>query len=188
MTSRERQGENIFFEWLPLALITTFLCFIVFGSAQQILRQSAYDPQIQVAEDISIALAHNVPADKILPPNFIIDIASSLNTFVIIYDSQGSAVSGSGKLDGKIPELPAGVLDYTKKHQEDRLIWQPKKGVHTAVVVRSYTGNSSGYVLAGRSLREVENRTQQLMFKIGTGWLFTLAALLGLLFILRKAE
>ena len=49
----------------------------------------------------------------------------------------------------------------TKDNNEDRITWQPKKGVRNAIVVRSYhvtVSTSTGYIMAGRSLREVENR------------------------------
>ena len=38
---------------------------------------------------------------------------------------------------------------------EDRLTWQPEPGVRSATVVVHYQGAQAGFVMAGRSLREV---------------------------------
>ncbi len=45
---------------------------------------------------------------------------------------------------------------------EDRITWQPEPGIRSAVVVVHYTGATPGYVMAGRSLREVEWRIDRL--------------------------
>jgi hypothetical protein len=52
-----------------------------------------------------------------------------------------------------VSALNGGVLDYMRQHGEERVTWQPEKGVRMATVVVRY---DKGFVLAGRSLREME--------------------------------
>src|ERR1043166_3835277 len=42
---------------------------------------------------------------------------------------------------------------------------------YETTVVSYFTGKSEGYVLAGRSLSEVERRTERLLMLAGFGWL-----------------
>ena len=70
----------------------------------------------------------------------------------------GKVVASDALLNGSTPELPAGVLDDVRKNGEDRFTWQPEPGVRIAAVVAPLPGTSEGFVLAGRSLREVELR------------------------------
>jgi hypothetical protein len=72
-----------------------------------------------------------------------------------VFDDSGNVLGSSATLHGAIPIYPSGVLDYTLKNGEDRLTWQPERGVRMATVVVRY---SKGFVMAGRSLREVEIR------------------------------
>ena len=165
--------------WLPLTAVTTALCGLVYGAVQQVLRQSANDPQIQMAEDAAAALEQGGTVESVLPATKI-DVAQSLAPFLIVFDDTGKPLASSGLLHDQIPDLPAGVLDYVKAHGEDRITWQPEAGVRIAAVVVSYAGTTPGFVLAGRSLREVEKREAQAEFEAGAAWI----AALGLSLIL----
>jgi hypothetical protein len=103
-----------------------------------------------------------------------VDIASSLAPYVVVFDDAGKAVTSSGLLHGQLPNLPAGVFDVTRKAGEDRLSWQPEPGVRSAAVVVHYQGAQAGFVMAGRSLREVENRIDTLGIMAGVAWAGTL--------------
>jgi hypothetical protein len=65
-------------------------------------------------------------------------------------------------------------LDYVKQNGEDRVTWQPEAGVRIAAVIEGYGGAAPGYVLAGRSLREVEIREDQAEFFAGATWVAAL--------------
>jgi len=159
-----------------LSLITTLLSGLIFLVTQQSLRLSANDPQIQMAEDTASQLSTQKDTFQItsLPR---VDIGKSLSPFEIIYDADGTIISSSGQLNGKVPALPKGVFAYAKEHPDDRFTWQPQDGVRIAAVVKHFSGRTDGYVLAGRSLREVENRVEKLQTDVMLGWAVTEAVI-----------
>ncbi|HTX80478.1 MAG TPA: hypothetical protein VMC62_12455 [Longilinea sp.] len=170
---------SIFRQWLSLAALTIVMCSLVYLVGQQILRQSANDPQIQIAEDAAAELSNGADAQALLP-SASTDVAHSLAPFLIIYDDSGKVVASSALLDGSTPQLPDGVLDNVRKNGEDRITWQPKAGVRIATVIVPVTGSTAGFVLAGRSLREVEIREDN----IGKLTLLALAVILvGMFFV-----
>jgi hypothetical protein len=99
-----------------------------------------------------------------------------------MYDQAGKPVAGSGELNGKLPTLPEGVFKYAKNKGEDRITWQPEKGIRSAIVVVSYNSPNAqgGFVMAGRSLREVEKREHQLTVRVALLWIISLGILWGL--------
>ena len=150
-----------------LLTITTFVALTGHVISQQVLRMSANDPQIQLAEDAAQRLNSGEEAARIVPDRKV-DMAASLAPFVIVYDNSGQPVASSASLDGATPMLPRGVFEYVRSHGQDRVTWQPRQGVRIASVV---TRTASGFVVAGRNMREVEIR-EALVFKLaGMGWL-----------------
>jgi hypothetical protein len=153
----------MFISWLPLAIVILCGSGLIYAAGQQVLRQSANDPQIQLAEDIASGLAAgrklaDTPADQKA------EISTSLSPFIVVFDVIGKPTVSTGLLHNKMPDLPKGVFSYAKTYGEDRFTWQPEAGVRIAAVVKSYTVHEGGgFVLAGRSLREVEKRSDQLL-------------------------
>nr|HET6901245.1 hypothetical protein [Ktedonobacteraceae bacterium] len=167
--------KTILKHWLLIAVIITGFSGLLEATVQQVIRQAADDPQIQMAEDIAAALTDGQQVQNVVPAEKV-DIAKSLATYIIVFDANGKAIASSAQLDGQIPTLPAGVFDYVKHNGEDRITWQPQTGVRSAIVVTQFQGSSSGFVLAGRSLREVEKREDDILQIILVGWV---AILLG---------
>jgi hypothetical protein len=163
--------------WLLVAIIITGLCGISYAAIQQVIRQAANDPQIQMAEDAASKLANGQPAQLVVSAEKV-DIANSLAPYLIVFDAQGKPIAASAQLDGLTPTIPAGIFDYVKLHGEDRLTWQPRPGVRSAIVVTQFKGATSGFVLAGRSLREVEKREDNLEQIIGLGCIVLLVVTL----------
>jgi hypothetical protein len=158
--------------WLPLAVTIAVLAVVMYGAAQQLLRQSANDPQVQMAEDAAAGLDQGrepVAGDPV-------DIATSLTPYLIVFDAQGRPVSGSARLHGQLPAVPQGVLDNATRRGENRVTWQPEPGVRSATAIVPFSGAHSGWVLAGRSLREVEQRENNLKLLIALGALAALGA------------
>lgn len=151
---------------------------MAYTAVQQSLRLSANDPQVQLAEDVAGALdAGTRPRD--LVQNYKIDPSVSLSSFVVIYDKQRKVLASSGTLAGKDPAPHPGVFDYVDSYGEDRVTWMPKPGVRIAMVMTTY---KNGYVLAGRSLRDVDYNVSVVTRLLALLWLFC-AALVSMVFL-----
>jgi hypothetical protein len=170
------------FNALVLAGISTVLALALYAIPQQVLRTGANDPQVQLATDAAARLETGAaPADAV--PAGDIDMARSLAPFVIAYDDQGRPLASQAKLNGGVPVPPSGVFDYVRTHGEERVSWQPilgtVRGVRAAAVVERVNGAHPGFVLAGRSLREVEVREKQVWQMASLTWV----AMLGLILV-----
>ena len=143
--------------WLPLAIAIAGLCGLVYLTVQQSLRMGANDPQIQMAEDAASSLNAGGSVDSVVPTTKV-EISDSLAPFLIVFDNSGKVLASSATLHGAVPTYPMGVLDSTRQQGQDRVTWQPEAGVRMATVVVPYT---NGFVMAGRSLTEVEKRESQ---------------------------
>jgi hypothetical protein len=174
--------KNIVRHWLPLAVLAVTLCGLAYLSSQQALRQGANDPQIALAEDAAAALAGG-ESPSALVPTAQVDVARSLSPFLIVYAEGGQVQASSGRLRGRVPVLPEGVLAYTRQHGQDRVTWQPEPGVRIAAVVVHAPGGPGGFVLAGRSLREVEKREDQALWQAAGILVAALAATLAVVLL-----
>lgn len=165
MTHHKHVLQQTFTTWLPLAIVTLVLCALAYVGLQQNYRLSANDPQIQIAQDIAAAINRgDAQASAIVPPEPSSDMSSSLATFVVIYSATGTPVGASAGIDGKAPTISQEVLATALKNGENRVTWEPKTGVRIAAVITSYTSpTESGFILVGRSLKEVEIRERLLM-------------------------
>ncbi len=158
--------------WLPLAVVATAFCALSYVIAQQLLRMGANDPQIQMAEDAASALSRGEATAAVVPQQQV-ESSSSLAPFLVVYDSSGKPVAGSGLLNGNLPDYPVGALQAAKASGENRVTWQPQPDVRIASVVVPY---KEGFVMAGRSLREVEKRVAQVQALAAVSWLITVLA------------
>ncbi len=102
------------------------------------------------------------------------DLATSLAPFLVIYDRSGGVLATDGTLDGHDPVPPLGVLDHARADPPNILTWQPRTGVRIATVSVPWSG---GTVLAGRSLREVERREDQVFLLVAAAGALMLLAL-----------
>jgi len=162
-----------FLYWLPVALCVTVLSGLVYVAVQQSYRQSANDPQIQMAEGAAVLLEEGARPQDVVGGSKV-DMTSSRAPFIIVYDPLGHVVASSAQLQSTMPGIPPGVFDSVRTSGEDRLTWQPQEGIRVAAVVTRYGGDNNsfeGFVLAGRSLREVENRESQLTQMVGIAWI-----------------
>ena len=171
--------------WLLVVIVVTGFMGILYTVVQQDIRQSANDPQIQMAEDAAAKLAGGQPVQSIVPAEKV-DIAKSLAPYLIVFDANGNLIASSALLDGQTPTIPSGVFDSARQMGEDRITWQPQTSVRSAIVVTQFKGSTSGFVVAGRSLREVEKREDGVLQILIAGWvvmmLITLVATAVLFF------
>jgi hypothetical protein len=183
---RKRDVKTLLKYWILIAIIVTGLAWIPYVLVQQDLRLSANDPQIQLAEDLALQLANGQAPQSLLPTTQV-DIARSLATYVIIFDNTGTPLASSAQLNGQTPQLPGGIFDYVRQNGEDRITWQPQTGLRNAIVVTRYSGVSSGFVMVGRSLREIEKRIDGIQELTLFAWLsILLVSLLSSAFLLRQ--
>ncbi|MCE5260078.1 MAG: hypothetical protein LLG44_13625, partial [Chloroflexi bacterium] len=146
--------------WLPLAVLAVAFALLAYALAQQVLRQNANDPQVQLARDTAAALAEGAQPYTLLPAQ--VNLSRSLAPFVQVYDAAGRLTAGSGLLDGLPPRIPQGVLEVARAQGENRVTWEPAPGARFAAVVASVQGGDGGFVLAARSLAETEARARHL--------------------------
>ena len=162
------------FNAVVLAGISTVLALALYAIPQQVLRNGADDPQVQLATDAAARLEGGAAATDAVPAGEV-DMARSLAPFVIAYDDRGQPLASQAKLGGSVPSLPPGVFDYVRTHGEERVSWQPERGVRIAAIVERVNGSAPGFVVAGRSLREVELREAQVEKMAGVAWVAMLS-------------
>jgi hypothetical protein len=152
---------------IPMVIVITFIYLAMFLVVQQNYRLSANDPQIQMAEDQANNLNTTQGTGFSYGQNM--DIAKTLATFTIVYDSTGKMIT-EVVANGKAPTLPSGVLTNAKKNGQDRFTWDAAKGVRIAAVVVKF---DRGYILVGRSIKEVDKRIGDLAGIVFISWLLT---------------
>ncbi len=182
---REAFGRPaLLFNAFVLAGVSTILGLALYAIPQQVLRQGANDPQIEMAGNLAVYLEKYGVNDGLSQGALterggaIVDMANSLSPFLIVYDDEGRALGSTGQLDGKSPAPPKGVFEYVRSHGEERVSWQPRPGVRIAAVIERVSGAQPGFVLAGRSLREVEVREAQVGHMAGLAWIGMLGLIL----------
>ena len=153
--------------WIPLAVVTTALVGFTYLGVQQSYRSGLNDPQVQLAEDGAARLDEGATPASVAGTGSV-DIARSLAPFVIVYDAANAPLASSGHLDGSAPRPPAGVLDAARAAGSDTVTWQPRQGVRIASV--SVATKDGRVVLAGRNMREVEARVDNLTAMAGLAW------------------
>lgn len=159
--------------WALLAVPITLLSLLIYVGGQQVLRQSVNDLPAQLAQDVASGTS-GVPTNHV-------DIAQSLSPFVIVYDKNGTPISGNGYLDGKLPTPPKGVFEnvdfWANGHS-----WQPQSDPVVRVDV-AIVPTDTGFILAGQNMRQVEQHIIHLGGLLLTGWIFTLGATFVMCFI-----
>lgn len=168
--------RNNFISHLSAAIIISGILLFNYASVQQVYRSMANDPQLQIANDISNAIEQGKSYSYLIRPDTI-EINKSSSVFTVIYNEEGAPMQTSALLDGKIPKMPKGVLEFTRQYCKDVITWQPREGVRLAVVVAKVTGIAKGFVLVGRSLKETEIRTGELVTMMLITWAFCLGIL-----------
>jgi hypothetical protein len=164
-----------FLRWLPLAVGCTLVLGIAYVIVQQSYRMGANDPQVMVAHDVAAALAAGKTPDEVVS-NETMDPSVSLAPFVIVFDAAHKPVISSAQLGGTTPVPPAGVLDASKATGENKVTWQPRPDTRIAAVVVPVERGTGGFVLAGRSLRVVEQRVDSMTLMVALGWIGTMVA------------
>jgi hypothetical protein len=168
---------RILARWIQLSALATALSLMVYITAQQVGRETANDPQIQIARDARDGLAAGQPVESVVPAGEV-SLERSLASWVTILDDSGAVIASSGRLHGQLHAVPIGVLDNIRSGGEGRVTWQPEPGVRMATVAERVPGPHPRFVLVGRSLDETENRISHLGWLLLLGWAGTIVGLL----------
>src|SRR6185503_12796313 len=122
-----------FVSWLPIGVAVTLMTGMLYAAVQQTYRQGANDPQIQIVTEVAHGLEQGQPV-KGLDAAQKDELATSLAPFVLAYDQDGKLVASSATLDGGEPIVPIGALRETDDGDQNRITWQPRKGVREAII------------------------------------------------------
>jgi len=167
------------------ALLVTTIFGSIYAVVQQVERQGANDAPLRLTSQLaSTTESTGISAD--VGAGSRVDLAKSLALFSIVFDSTGTAVSGTGYLDGALATLPRGVIDAARAHGEDRVSWEPRPGLRFAIVAVSA---GADVIVAGQSLAPSESRTDSLGTLLLAAWFGTtalLAAAVGATWLWRR--
>jgi hypothetical protein len=145
--SRPAIGRRAAALFLPVAVLLTVACGLVYVEVQQDLRGGANDPQYQLARDAAARLDAGAAPSSVLDAAPPVDLASSLAPFIIVFDTSYAVLATSATLDDGAPAPPHGVLDAARSGSSSAVTWQPRGGIRLATVTVTWRG---GFVLAGR--------------------------------------
>jgi hypothetical protein len=173
-------ARPIFFHALTLGLILTLMGGAAAATFQGMLRRGADQPQIQMADSYASKIAAGAPPERvILMSPGRVDLQQSLEPFAIFYNDQGVPITAGGFLNQTIPTPPDGVFNYVRAHGDDHITWQPQPGVRIAAIFRRVDGSNPGFVLAGRSLRAVEEEENLFFRMVFIAWFIVVALLVA---------
>lgn len=175
---------------LALAIMLSLLGGAATVVIDQMMRVGEGDqPQTEMANWYAGEIGAGVaPADEI-PPGYV-DLATSLQPFVIFYDEQGRPTNGTGYIDQELPTPPAIDFDEARKYGTQKDTWEPMPGVRLAAVIRrvDIKGKASGFIVTGRSLRVIE-RQKDILWWMALGiWFAMMLLLIGGAKLLRRMQ
>ena len=140
--------------WFALSCAILFSASLSYVLTQQVLRASANDPQGVLVEDAVSRLSSGDTPGQVVGPR-VLDAGHTLLPFIVVYDLSKKPVASGATLDGALPMPPIGVFDQAQKDGIYRVTWQPRPALRFAAVISPY---KTGFVLAARSLKDVEVR------------------------------
>lgn len=179
--------QDLFFRWLPLGFAITMLTGLIYVAVQQNYRQNANDNQIEIISGLVEPLAQGQSPEALNSAQKQ-DISKTLSPFVMVFNDKGKVVASTADLNGSVPTVPSGMLEAAKAKGQSRVTWQPAPGVREATVINYYKGKSTGYVLVGKSLTEVEKRVNELTKMVFITWLFTMIGSFVLAYLIETAS
>jgi hypothetical protein len=160
--------------WFSGVIIVSILFGTIYTVSQQVLRQSANDPQIQLAEDAAASLSSGQQPSDVVSGK--VDITNSLAPFLVVVDKSGDVVAGNGYINGELMnDVPFGSLIASNNVPYNAVTWQTDGNLRFASVS---VATNNYYIFSARSLKEVEKRESLLLKITLLGWLLTIFTIL----------
>ena len=164
--------------FVPIAIVIILLSGMIYTVSQQLLRQSANETPLALANDAVNHLSTGAAAASVVPTKTV-DLAHDYAPFVTVLSSKQQVLASNVSLSNRIPVPPSGVFGYARDNRIDKITWQPENGVRIALIVEYYSGAHGGYVVSGQSLKTTEDQETALGQLCLAGWfLMEIAALL----------
>lgn len=148
--------------------LLSIIMLLIYATVQQTSRSAANDPQMQMARDIARDIRYTRTYRYY--SDSAIDAGQSLSTFMQLYNNKGELLFSGGTVHGRAPQIPEGVLNNAKLHQENAVTWQPAADVRLATVAAYTSRPDTAYVVIARSLQEVETREARLTQMVILSW------------------
>jgi len=190
-------NAKTFLPWIFAAAVITVVFGTIYVAVQQDIRQGANDPQIEIAQDSAKALSLGLAPDDLLGAAPRTDISNGSSPFIMVFDSTGTLIASTAQNGTNTPPVPpAGVFASVRASGEDRITWQTSSGLRFAAVIDRWSvatssvgQQTSGFVLAARSISEIEKRESKTATIAFVGWIISiLISLAGFSMSNRKAE
>ncbi len=157
---------------IAAAVIISGIFFTIYGVGQQILRQTANDPQIMIAQEVAAKLDGGATPSTALGSTVHAINFSSL-PFTGIYQN-GTLVATGGLYYGKKLSIPAGVYEHMGDVPYHAITWQAEPDLRLA----SISVHSKRYsIVTARSLKDTEDRIGMVAVMVIIGWLGSLGVL-----------
>lgn len=169
--------------FLTLVVIISIVFVTICYTARGVMRQSANDPQVEVTDQVASIIRQGAPLDQIISAAEQVDLGDSQALFVMIFDKDKKLVGTSATLNGQPISIPDEAFDRAKAGSDYRFTREPQQGSRFALVVKAV--DDSGYVVAGRSLAEMEKRATNLYQPLWIGWVLSVLAALFLASLMR---
>lgn len=159
-------------------LLLVAILTVVFGSMYALVhvmnRSLAFDMPQLLATQATKQLEAGLGPESIAMGRT--DLANNPVPFVMVYDKKSKPLAGSGYVDSKLAQMPAGVINHASKDKLHAVEWAPKENVHIASVT-AYSPKTGYYVVGGQSLQTTEARSKRLLLLTLAGYLLSLVVL-----------
>ncbi len=144
--------------WLRVVGVSTIILLGSYTLVQQSTRLSANDAPLAAAQTAKHQLENGMKAQQVVPATPT-NLKTDSTIFITVVDSSRNVLASSAQLDGAPTLPPSGTFDTATKKGSNWFTWEPENGVRLATQVLPYSlGSSSGYVVAGQSLKQAEDR------------------------------
>ncbi len=161
---------------LSALVIITLIMGLIYACVQQVYRSGANDPQSQIIYDLKEQLQQGKSLSTLFLDSF--DLVKSQSVFTEIYDDAGNAMKSSAYLQGRLPQLPKGVIEHARADGENWVTWEPQSHVRLAMGIVRVNTSPVSFVAVGRSLYKAEERISRLNAMVIIAWLLCCSVVL----------